>query len=446
MTMENRKRIAFHNLGCKVNGYETESMLRRMAEAGYEIVPFAPGADVYVINTCTVTNIADRKSRQMLHRAKAMNSQALVVAVGCYAQVAGESLQADEAVDLIIGNDEKSRLAELIQERLKGCGDDYFVSDIRQAKVFEELGGSGGDHARAYMKIEDGCNQFCSYCLIPHARGRVRSRTPENALAEAKRLVAEGYREIVLTGIHMASYGLDFVRDAGDHHAYGMPLAGLIEEMSHIPGLERIRLGSLEPRLINQEFARRLAAVPQLCPHFHLSLQSGSDTVLARMNRHYTAEDFRQEVEILRTYFERPALTTDVIVGFPGESLQEFEDSRRFLEEVDFYQAHVFRYSRRKGTPADTMPNQIPEGEKARRSALLIEDGRRRQQRFERGLIGSERWVLLEEPVPGREGLWRGHTPEYVELMLPAPAGGPGVMISVKVTEEMLGHTEEESL
>ena len=435
-----RRRIAFHNLGCKVNSYETEAMLRQMTAEGYEAVPFAPGADIYVINTCTVTNIADRKSRQMLHRAKSMNPDALVVAVGCYAQVAGEGLRSDPAVDLVVGNDEKSRLPDLIRAFESGCGEGVAVRDIAASRQFEEMPASGsGERTRAYLKIEDGCNQFCSYCLIPYARGRVRSRSVENTLAEARGLAREGYREIVLTGIHVASYGLDFPGDAGSRASYGAPLAELIERLAEIDGVRRIRLGSLEPRLITAPLAARLAAVEKLCPHFHLSLQSGSDTVLKRMNRHYDTAAFYEEMGILREAFDRPALTTDVITGFPGETEEEFEETVRFLEKACFYETHVFRYSRRKGTAADAMPGQIPERVKAQRSARLLDLSRRNQQHFERGLLGLSREVLLEEPLPDKAaGWWTGHTPEYVKLAVCAPDASQGDFAAVTVEEENL--------
>nr|MBQ6242816.1 tRNA (N(6)-L-threonylcarbamoyladenosine(37)-C(2))-methylthiotransferase MtaB [Lachnospiraceae bacterium] len=441
MEQENsRRRIAFHNLGCKVNSYETEAMLRQMAAEGYETVPFAPGADIYVINTCTVTNIADRKSRQMLHKARSMNPHALVVAVGCYAQVAGEGLKDDPAVDLVVGNDEKSRLPELIRAFESDREDRVFVKDIAASRSFEELPASGStERTRAYLKIEDGCNQFCSYCLIPYARGRVRSRSVENTLAEARLLAQEGYKEIVLTGIHVASYGLDFPGDAGGRASYGAPLADLIEQLAQIDGLRRIRLGSLEPRLITAPLAARLAAVDKLCPHFHLSLQSGSDTVLKRMNRRYDTAAFYEEMQILREAFGRPALTTDVITGFPGETEEEFEETVRFLEKACFYETHVFRYSRRKGTAADAMPGQIPERVKAQRSARLLALSRRNQERFERGLIGLQREVLLEEPAPELgPGRWTGHTPEYVKLAVYAPDAAQGDLITVTVGEDDL--------
>lgn len=434
---EAKRSIAFHNLGCKVNGYETESMLRQMEAEGYQIVAFAPGADIYVINTCTVTNLADRKSRQMLHRAKAMNPEALVVAVGCYAQVAGETLKKDPAVDLIIGNDEKSRLPERIRDYFRGCGPAYYVSEIAESRRFEELPlGGGGERSRAYLKIEDGCNQFCSYCLIPYARGRVRSRAPEKTLAEARRLAAAGYGEIVLTGIHLASYGLDFEGDAGEEAGYGGPLLALLSRLNEIEGIRRIRLGSLEPRLITRDYAQALSRIEKLCPHFHLSLQSGSDGVLKRMNRKYTAQAFLEEMEALREAFERPALTTDVIVGFPGETEKEFEETLAFLEKADFYQTHVFRYSRRSGTVADGMPDQVPESLKATRSARLLSLSRDRQQAFEAGLLGLERSVLLEEPLEG--DWWLGRSPEYVKLKLRVPDPGPGKLVSIRIQADNL--------
>ncbi len=434
------QKIAFHNLGCKVNSYETEAMLSQMAGEGYEIVPFEPGADIYVINTCTVTNIADRKSRQMLHRAKAMNPDALVIAVGCYAQVSGERLLEDAAVDIVIGNDEKGRLPELIRDYEQDRRSISCVREIGTSAAFEEMPtGGSSEKARAYLKIEDGCNQFCSYCLIPYARGRVRSRLPENVLAEAGRLAAEGYKEIVLTGIHVASYGLDFPGDSRERAGYGEPLAALIEELAAIPELKRIRLSSLEPRLITPSFAERLAGVKKLCPHFHLSLQSGSDTVLKRMNRHYDTAAFYEEMCLLREAFPRPALTTDVIVGFPGETEEEFGETKQFLEKADFYEMHVFRYSRRKGTAADRMPGQLTEAVKARRSRELLEMSARHQAAFEDGLIGREREILVEEACPARgEGFFMGHTPEYVRLAVLAPDAKAGDLIRVCVGRENL--------
>ena len=433
-------RIAFHNLGCKVNSYETEAMISQMAHRGCEIVPFEEEADVYVVNTCTVTNIADRKSRQMLHRAKSQNPEALVVAVGCYAQVTGERLLQDEAVDLIVGNDEKSRLPELIEQYLNKKEAISCLRDIGASPEYEELPFTGStEKSRAYIKIEDGCNQFCTYCLIPYARGRVRSRRPENVLEEAGRLAQAGYKEIVLTGIHVASYGLDFPGDSFGRDGYGEPLASLIEKLAAIEGIHRIRLSSLEPRLITPSFAARLAAVGKLCPHFHLSLQSGSNAVLKRMNRHYDTEAFYREMCLLREAFDRPALTTDVIVGFPGESDAEFEESCSFLEKADFYRMHVFRYSRRKGTVADKMPDQVPETVKAARSRQLLRMSERHQQVFEEALIGQEREILIEEGLEKDGQLYGiGHSPEYVRLAVPMETVEPGSLQTVRVSREMI--------
>ena len=310
------KKVALHNLGCKVNAYETEAMQEMLEQAGYEIVPFKEGADIYVINTCTVTNIADRKSRQMIHRAKKMNPEAIE--------------KAEEAT-------------EQLQE----------VIDINRTKEYEELQlTKAGEHTRAYIKVQDGCNQFCTYCIIPYARGRVRSRSMENVLAEVQELAEHGYKEIVLTGIHLSSYGID-LEDTD--------LLKLILEVHEVKGIERIRLGSLEPRIITEKFAKTIAELPKLCPHFHLSLQSGCSETLRRMNRRYTAEEYYEKCELLRKYFEYPALTTDVIVGFPGETEEEFEASRAFVDKVDFYETHIFKYSKREGTKAAVMENQIPE-------------------------------------------------------------------------------------
>ena len=434
-------KVAFHNLGCKVNSYETEAMLGQLLRAGYESAPFEPGADVYVINTCTVTNIADRKSRQMLHRARKMNPDALVVAVGCYAQANKESLAADELIDLVIGNDRKGELAELIQAAMESrLQERLHVSDIGAERTFEELPAEGTEHTRAYLKVEDGCNQFCSYCLIPYVRGRVRSRVPEKVVEQAERLVAQGYREIVLTGIHLSSYGLDFEGDAADRGSYGEPLLDLIDRIAAIPKLERIRLGSLEPRIITERSAERLAACSKLCPHFHLSLQSGSDSVLRRMNRKYDTRTYYEKCRLLRRYFDNPDITTDVIVGFPGETQEEFEQTKAFLEEIRLYETHVFRYSRRKGTAADRMPGQLPEAVKAQRSEALIALGEKNRRDFEQSYIGKEVEVLLEEAVSTQAGeRMAGHTREYIRLLLDLSSGASGDICRVKVTQDMLG-------
>ncbi len=438
-------KVAFHNLGCKVNSYETEAMLAGLKKHGFVEVPFEEGADIYVINTCTVTNIADRKSRQMLHRAKAMNADAAVVAVGCYAQAAGESLLADEAVDIIVGNDRKHELPDLIEAWLSSREKQSALDDIGKSRRFEEMPAECSEHTRAFLKIEDGCNQFCSYCLIPYVRGRVRSRDPEDVLEEARRLAEKGWSEIVLTGIHISSYGLDFEGDAGMRAAgYGAPLIALLRRLDEIPGIRRIRLGSLEPRLITPENAAAFASLRTLCPHFHLSLQSGCDETLRRMNRKYTAAEFAEKVRLLREAFDRPALTTDVIVGFPGETEEEFAATVAFLEEIRFAQTHVFRYSRRKGTVADRMPDQIPETVKAERSAVLLDLNRKNRLAYARQFIGTTREVLLETAEEGPDGpVWTGYTPEYLRLKVPAASGMPGQYLSVTVKEENLLLTEE---
>ena len=438
-------KVAFHNLGCKVNSYETEAMLAGLKKRGFVEVPFEEGADVYVINTCTVTNIADRKSRQMLHRAKAMDPDAAVVAVGCYAQAAGESLLADEAVDIVVGNDRKHELPDLIEAWFESHEKQSALDDIGKSRRFEEMPAECSEHTRAFLKIEDGCNQFCSYCLIPYVRGRVRSRDQEDVLEEARRLAEKGWSEIVLTGIHISSYGLDFEGDAGMRAAgYGAPLIALLRRLDEIPGIRRIRLGSLEPRLITPENAAALALLRTLCPHFHLSLQSGCDETLRRMNRKYTAAEFAEKVRLLREVFDRPALTTDVIVGFPGETEEEFAATVAFLKEIRFAQTHVFRYSRRKGTVADRMPDQIPEPVKAERSAVLLDLNRKNRLAYAKQFIGEPREVLLETAEDGKVGpVWTGYTPEYLRLRVTASDGMPGQYVSVTVKEENLLLTEE---
>ena len=414
------KKAAFHSLGCKVNSYETEAMEQMLEEAGYELVPFAPGADVYVINTCSVTNVADRKSRQMLHRAKKMNPDAVVVAAGCYVQAAGAELaKKDEAVDIVVGNDRKGELVEILERHFKEHGS---RKESEEAEVYlKDIGASGeyerlhidriADHTRAFIKVQDGCNQFCSYCIIPYTRGRVRSRRPEEVLEEIRGLAGRGYKEMVLTGIHLSSYGVDFDTP--------MSLLDLVEAIHEIEGVERIRLGSLEPRLITEETAERLAGLKKFCPHFHLSLQSGCDSVLQRMNRKYTTAEYLEKCGILRRWFDRPAITTDVIVGFPGETEEEFAATERFVEQVHFYEMHVFKYSRRKGTRADRMENQIPEPVKGTRSEKLLDLERRMSDEYRRMWLGEKVEVLLEEETV-RDGIpvMTGCTREYVKCIL----------------------------
>lgn len=401
------KKVALHNLGCKVNAYETEAMQELLARHGYEIVPFEEGADIYIINTCTVTNMADRKSRQMLHRARKMNPDAVVVAAGCYVQARGE--EADDCIDVVIGNNRKKDLIQILKEYEEGrweAGEG--LVDISHTDEYEDLNLSRtAEHTRAYIKVQDGCNQFCSYCIIPYARGRVRSRKRDSVLAEVKRLAESGYKEVVLTGIHLSSYGVD----TGD------TLLALIEAVHETEGLRRIRLGSLEPRIITEELVKALAGLPKFCPHFHLSLQSGCNDTLRRMNRRYTAEEYYEKCAMLRNYFHHPALTTDVIVGFPGETDAEFEASRAFIDKVDFYETHVFKYSRREGTKAAAMENQVPDEVKAARSSVLLELSRRKQAAYEEKLIGTTAEVLVEETVMrGGELYVTGHTKEYVKI------------------------------
>ena len=438
-------KVAFHNLGCKVNSYETQAMLAELEKRGFEEVPFAGGADVYVINTCTVTNIADRKSRQMLHRAKSLNPEAAVVAVGCYAQAAGKGLLADDAVDIIVGNDRKHELPDLIEAWFESREKQSALDDIGKSRHFEEMPAECSEHTRAFLKIEDGCNQFCSYCLIPYVRGRVRSRAPEDVLAEAGRLAEKGYSEIVLTGIHISSYGLDFEGDAGMRSAgYGAPLLALLRQLDEVPGIRRIRLGSLEPRLITKENAAALAGIRSLCPHFHLSLQSGCDATLRRMNRKYTAEEFTEKAQLLREAFDRPALTTDVIVGFPGETEEEFAVTVEFLKKTGFCQTHIFRYSRRKGTAADRLPDQIPEAVKAERSAALLELNRKNRRLYAESFLGETREVLLETVREGADGpVWTGYTPEYLRLKVRLENGAPGQYVPVRIERSNLLTAEE---
>lgn len=425
-----RKKAALHNLGCKVNAYETEAMRQMLEEAGYEIVPFAPGADVYVINTCTVTNIADRKSRQMLHRARKMNPDAVVVAAGCYVQTAQQPVEEDAAIDIVLGNNCKKDLIKALEEFEEARGGEKI--DINHTKEYEELFvSSTKEHTRAYIKVQDGCNQFCSYCIIPYARGRVRSRKMEDVRREVEALASNGCREVVLTGIHLSSYGTDL----------GCSLLELISMAGETEGIRRIRLGSLEPGIITREFAETLSKMPKVCPHFHLSLQSGCTQTLARMNRKYTAEEFREKCGILRDCFKDPAITTDVIVGFPGETEEEFETTVSFLEEIRLYETHIFKYSRRHGTRAAAMPDQIPEQIKNERSERLIALGEENRSRFERLHAGREKEVLFEEKtvINGRE-YFTGYTKEYIKAAVPADEDYENVLVNGRLQDEICPH------
>lgn len=403
------KKAALHNLGCKVNAYETEAMQQMLEAAGYEIVSFGDEADVYVINTCSVTNMADRKSRQMIHRAKKMNPEAVVVAAGCYVQTKEQEAVVDEAIDIIIGNNMKHELVSKLDEFFRDHGKIDAVLDINDKnQVFEELYlDKPSEHTRAFIKVQDGCNQFCSYCIIPYARGRVRSRDMESVLEEVNRLAENGYQEVVLTGIHLSSYGIET----------GESLLHLIQEIHKVDGIKRIRLGSLEPKVVTVEFAEALSKLEKVCPHFHLSLQSGCDATLQRMNRKYTAEEYKTGCDILRKYFEHPAITTDVIVGFPGETEEEFATTKEFLEDIHFYEMHIFQYSKRQGTRAATMKDQVPEEKKKVRSAELITLGEKMSREFRQYYLGKDEEALFEESaeIDGKQ-YYVGYTKEYVKV------------------------------
>ena len=402
-------KAALHNLGCKVNAYETEAMQQILEEAGYEIVPFSEYADVYVINTCSVTNMADRKSRQMLHRAKKQNPDAIVVGAGCYVQTKEAQALVDESIDIVIGNNKKHELVPLLREYEASHRKMARVADINHEKqAYEELSLSRtAEHTRAFIKVQDGCNQFCTYCIIPFARGRVRSRELPDVLQEIRTLAKSGYREVVLTGIHLSSYGVD----------NGESLLHLIEAVHELEGIERIRLGSLEPRIVTDAFAKRLSELPKICPHFHLSLQSGCDTVLSRMNRRYDTAEYEAGCALLRRYFEHPAITTDVIVGFPGETDEEFETTERYLERIHFYEMHIFQYSRREGTKAAAMPDQVPEAVKKERSEKLLALGHRMSGEFRRYYLGRQVTALLEEEfLYDGKRYYTGYTKEYVKV------------------------------
>lgn len=413
------RKAAFHNLGCKVNSYETEAMQQLLEDAGYEIVPFREGADVYIINTCSVTNVADRKSRQMLHRAKKMNPSAAVVAVGCYVQAAGAELKKDEAVDLIVGNNQKKDLVQILDDYFADHENSGEILDIGHSQEYEELHIRRiADHTRAFIKVQDGCNQFCSYCIIPYTRGRVRSRRPEDIEREVRGIAEAGYKEIVLTGIHLSSYGVDFKDEQKEN------LLTLIKRLDQIPGIERLRLGSLEPRIVTREFAKELARLRTICPHFHLSLQSGCDATLKRMNRRYNAAEYQACCEILREEFDNPAITTDVIVGFPGETEEEFAETERFLKTIHFYEMHIFKYSRRAGTRAADMPDQVSEGTKSVRSDILLALEKQQSLEYRGRFLGTEEEILLEEPIEidGTKYMM-GHTRQYVKGAVPYEEG-----------------------
>ncbi len=403
------KKVALHNLGCKVNAYETESMQQMLEAAGYEIVPFAPGADIYIINTCSVTNIADRKSRQMLHKAKKMNPESIVVAAGCYVESEKHTGgKVDDAIDIVIGNNCKKDLIEILEAYEEGKRSEAVI-DINHTKEYEELSlNKTAEHTRAYVKVQDGCNQFCSYCIIPYTRGRVRSRQLADVYEEVKRLAQAGYHEVVLTGIHLSSYGVDLEEEN---------LLTLIEKIHDIEGIERIRLGSLEPRIMSEEFVAAIAKLPKLCPHFHLSLQSGCDETLKRMNRKYSAEEYYEVCKRLRKYFDNPALTTDVIVGFAGETEEEFAECKAFLEKITFFETHIFKFSIRKGTRAAKMENQVPDQIKTKRSNELLALHAVNSVKYLEEHLGKDLEVLMEESMNiDGETYFVGHTREYIRV------------------------------
>lgn len=432
-----KKKVALHNLGCKVNAYEVEAMQQLLEKAGYEIVPFTEGADVYLINTCTVTNIADRKSRQMLHKAKKMNPDAIVVAAGCYAQADTEKLKEDNAVDLILGNNQKTQIVEVLEEYEKEHSKQVQVIEINHTKEYEELSiEQTAEHVRAYIKVQDGCNQFCTYCIIPFARGRVRSRKIADVLREVEILASKGYKEVVLTGIHLSSYGVDFSKEERES------LLSLIQAVSKVEGIQRIRLGSLEPRIITEEFLEGIVATGKVCPHFHLSLQSGCNKTLKNMNRRYSAQEYAEKCELIRKYYPAPALTTDVIVGFPMETEEDFEESYEFVKNIHFYETHIFKYSRRHGTKAAAMDGQLTEAVKAQRSEKLLELHDIRAKEYEEAMIGKTIELLLEEEIEEDGKMWYvGHSREYVRAVIEkTEAHQVNDLVEAKVTGFVADH------
>lgn len=430
------RKAVLHNLGCKVNAYETQSMEQMLKDAGYEIVDFEKDvADVYIINTCSVTNMADRKSRQMLHRAKKMNPEAIVIAAGCYVQAAKDEVLKDNAVDIVVGNNKKINIASIIDEFVADRKKSENVIDIGATNEYENLEiETVSEHTRAYIKVQDGCNQFCSYCIIPYTRGRIRSRRIDNVIEEVGKLVKNGYKEVVLTGIHLSSYGLDFKEEEKTL------LIDLIEAIHNVEGIERIRLGSLEPRIVTEEFTERLAKMPKICPHFHLSLQSGCDATLKRMNRKYNTAEYKAGCDILRKYFNSPAITTDVIVGFPDETEEEFSQTVEFLKDIRFFEMHVFKYSRRKGTVADRMPNQVSDNVKNERSDVLIALNERMSDEYRDSFVDCTTTVLFEEPiVVNGEEYFVGHTKTYVKVAVKTADNLENQIMDVKITGKLSG-------
>ena len=425
------RKAALHNLGCKVNSYETEAMTQLLKKAGYEIVSFQDQADVYIINTCSVTNMADRKSRQMLHKAKKQNPNAVVVATGCYVQTATEKVAQDLSIDLVVGNNRKKDIVEILNEYYaeKEAGEqvkEEYVIDINHTDEYEDLEISTvTEHTRAHLKIQDGCNNFCSYCIIPYARGRIRSRTMESIKAELERLSASGFKEIVLTGINLSCYDDN-----------GKKLIDDIEMADNVNGIERIRLGSLDPEVVTEDFVERLGKVKKICPHFHFSLQSGCDKTLKAMNRHYTSDEYYEKCQLIRKYIDNPAFTTDVIVGFPGETEEDYISSREFVKKVKFAELHVFKYSKRDGTVAAKMPNQIDEKIKTLRSEDLIKTGEELTKEFRQAKIGQDTTVLFEEKILlDNKEYWVGHTVDYIKIAVPEKENLEGQIRKVNVKD-----------
>ena len=480
---EHLRTVAFHTLGCKVNSYETQGMQQLFEEAGYEVLRFSDSSDIYIVNTCTVTNLADRKSRQMLHKARRMNEDAIVVAAGCYVQTSAEVEALDDGkgsskdgvedtnktasrsanksvddlvktVDLVVGNNNKKDIVKIVEEfisskedfedledRDKGVNKHdniqkrKYVLDIDSESEFEELSiNAVSDKTRASIKIQDGCNQFCSYCIIPYARGRVRSRGVDSVLAEVEELTKNGYKEVVLTGIHLSSYGIDFA----DNEDKSPKLVELIVELSKIEKLERIRLSSLEPRIITDEFVKILSKNTKLCPHFHLSLQSGCDKTLKRMNRKYTTEEYKEKCDLLREYFDNPAITTDVIVGFPGESQEDYEASAKFLEDIAFSEMHIFKYSPRRGTVAERMPDQVDNTIKKERSNKLSRLSEKMKEDYMSSFISKDEKVLIEEKITINDLIYQvGHNERYIKIALVSEKDLTNQIIPVTISKQI---------
>ena len=428
------KTVAFYTLGCKVNQYETNAMEQQFIKNGYKVVDHHNFADIYVVNTCTVTNIAERKSRQMLRRVKDINKDAILVVCGCYAQVAKEELEKIPEIDIILGINEKNNIVEIVEDYIKKqANKEEIVSDVSNQNEFLDFGDvTYTEKNRAVVKVQDGCNMFCTYCIIPYARGRIRSRKIENVVSEITKIAKLEIKEVVITGIHVASYGKDFEEDIG--------LIDLLEAINKIDGIERIRLSSIEPNIIDEEFVKRLSKLEKICPHFHLSLQSGCDETLKRMNRKYTTKKYKEAVDLLRSYFPDVNFTTDVIVGFPGETEKEFNTTYKFLEEIKFYRMHVFKYSKRRGTPAEKMPNQIDGNIKEERSNKLIELSNKNENEYNESYIGKEVNVLFEEY---ENGYFRGYTTNYMMVNVPGKKEDEEKLVDHIFTVKILKNNEE---